>query len=257
MVPKKQFDNTWHFALSKEFYTHFTSPIRRYADLVVHRFLLQMIREQRQKELNVSQETILSKRETSMSAQEISTIAEHLNDQAYRARLLQDECEKQYLAYYLWPKLSKSVERVEAVILSMGKRSFTVFVPKYGLEVQVNAMKHFSPTPATLKMEEIEMESIVSNSILKLSSQSGDDEDAPVVGGSIIEKLTITWSAGSQTLVSVDDNEDDIPSESSVPLAPHHNRSIELKPLKQVLVDLDINTSSRKVFLLGSFLSTA
>ncbi|EFC36448.1 ribonuclease II family protein [Naegleria gruberi] len=243
MVPKKQFENTWHFALCKEFYTHFTSPIRRYADLVVHRLLLQMIREKRLKEMNQSDESILSKRETSLSAQEISSIAEHLNDQAYRARLLQDECEKQYLAYYLWPKLSKSVERVEAVVLSMGKRSFTLFVPKYGLELQVNAMKHFSPTPTTLKMDEIEMESLVSNSILKLGSQSGEDEDAPVIGGTIIEKLTITWSGASQALISVDDDENSAPTDS-VPVASQHNKTIELKPLKQVLVDLDINTSS-------------
>jgi ribonuclease R len=32
-------DNVGHFGLAFEYYTHFTSPIRRYADLVVHRLL--------------------------------------------------------------------------------------------------------------------------------------------------------------------------------------------------------------------------
>lgn len=33
-------DNIGHYGLSFEFYTHFTSPIRRYADVMVHRILL-------------------------------------------------------------------------------------------------------------------------------------------------------------------------------------------------------------------------
>ncbi|WP_027124169.1 ribonuclease R [Mycoplasmoides pirum] len=32
-------DNTYHFGLGSQHYTHFTSPIRRYADLIVHRLL--------------------------------------------------------------------------------------------------------------------------------------------------------------------------------------------------------------------------
>lgn len=36
-------DSLGHFGLSTEFYTHFTSPIRRYPDTIVHRLIREYI----------------------------------------------------------------------------------------------------------------------------------------------------------------------------------------------------------------------
>src|SRR5699024_11402819 len=64
-----------HFGLSAEFYTLFTSPIRRYADLIVHRLSRQYLIEGRTDRKTIDR-----------TAEYLPEAAEHTSDRERRAQ---------------------------------------------------------------------------------------------------------------------------------------------------------------------------
>jgi ribonuclease R len=85
--------NLGHFGLAADSYTHFTSPIRRYPDLVVHRSL----REVRQTELDEERVDELS--------EDLPEVARHCSDMERRA----DEAERELLQ---WKKVRFMSDKV-------------------------------------------------------------------------------------------------------------------------------------------------
>ncbi|MEQ8751740.1 MAG: RNB domain-containing ribonuclease, partial [Amphiplicatus sp.] len=81
-------DNVGHFGLNIARYAHFTSPIRRYADLTVHRAL-------------VTANKLGAGGQTAEEAKDLSKLAEKTSDFERRAMAAERESKDRYLAGYL------------------------------------------------------------------------------------------------------------------------------------------------------------
>uniref|UniRef100_A0A914WIJ6 Ribonuclease II/R domain-containing protein n=1 Tax=Plectus sambesii TaxID=2011161 RepID=A0A914WIJ6_9BILA len=112
-----------HYALNMPFYTHFTSPIRRYADVMVHRLLAAS--------LGYCPPPTLTPEEVEMRAK-------HCNDKKYAAKQVSEASGEMFFGVFI--KACGPIEE-RGVVMNVLDQSFDVLLVRYGIVKRVYANK--------------------------------------------------------------------------------------------------------------------
>lgn len=98
-----------HFGLSTEFYTHFTSPIRRYPDLIVHRLIRKYIIEGKTDDYT-----------TSLWAEKLPVIASHASEMERRAVDAERDTDSLKKVQYMQDKIGEQFEGIISGVTNFG-----------------------------------------------------------------------------------------------------------------------------------------
>ncbi|XP_050442392.1 exosome complex exonuclease RRP44 [Adelges cooleyi] len=113
----KTFDEFLHYGLAAPIYTHFTSPIRRYADILVHRLLA----------VSIAAETTTPEL---LDKKKIEAVCQNLN---VRTRM-SAYAERASVALNTHIFFRGKIRDEEGYILYVRKNALQILIPKYGLE---------------------------------------------------------------------------------------------------------------------------
>ncbi|KAI1433316.1 RNB domain-containing protein [Xylaria sp. CBS 124048] len=119
-----------HYGLATEIYTHFTSPIRRYADLVAHRQLAAAI----------DYEAMHS---SMRSRGKLEAVCKNINMRHRNAQF----AGRASVAYYVGQSLKGHVAEEDGFVMKIFSNGFAVLVPRFGIEGLIRLRDLADPEP--------------------------------------------------------------------------------------------------------------
>jgi exosome complex exonuclease DIS3/RRP44 len=120
-----------HYGLASEIYTHFTSPIRRYADLIAHRQLAAAI------DYEAVHPTVRSRGR-------LEAVCKNINVRHRNAQL----AGRASIAYYVGQALKGRVAEEDGYVMKVFSNGFVVMVPRFGIEGLIRLRDLAEPEPA-------------------------------------------------------------------------------------------------------------
>ena len=112
--------NKGHYGLNMKYYTHFTSPLRRFADVIVH------------EQLN----SCLFKQKIPKYERRLEIEIDIINKARSRNKKLKQIVSESFLNLFLY--LKQKTLNAQAIVMSLGLQTISLFIPMYNIIKEVD-----------------------------------------------------------------------------------------------------------------------